>query len=83
MAAAESVKTFGIYLPDYMGHMPENFIIYCRKNVRSRRLQQIHILGTGLVTGFIALFDTAREYTLQFTITHTGVHSHVFTAVAL
>jgi hypothetical protein len=25
----------------------------------------------GLMTGFIGLFDTARDYTLQFTVTHT------------
>jgi hypothetical protein len=36
------------------------------------------------MTRFIAHFDTARDYTLQFTITHThtSVHSHVFTADA-
>jgi hypothetical protein len=30
--------------------------------------------------GFIGLFDTARGYTLQFTImhTHASIHSHVF-----
>jgi hypothetical protein len=39
------------------------------------------------MTGFIGLFDTARNYTLQFAVkhththTHTNVHSHVFTAV--
>jgi hypothetical protein len=32
--------------------------------------------------GFIGLFDTVRDYTWQFTITHThaSVHSHVFTS---
>jgi hypothetical protein len=34
------------------------------------------------MTGFIAHFDTARDYTLQLTITHTSVHSYVSTAVA-
>jgi hypothetical protein len=36
----------------------------------------------GFMKGFIGLFDTARDYTLQFTITHTqtSVHSHVFTS---
>jgi hypothetical protein len=34
------------------------------------------------MTGFIGLFDTARDYTLQFTIKHTSVRSHVFTAFA-
>jgi hypothetical protein len=31
--------------------------------------------------GFIELFDTTRDYTLQFTITHTHacVHNHVYT----
>jgi hypothetical protein len=34
--------------------------------------------------GFIGLFDAARGYTLQYTVTHThtSAHSHVFTAVA-
>jgi hypothetical protein len=33
------------------------------------------------MTGFIGLFDTARDYTLQYTVnTHTSVHSHVFTS---
>jgi hypothetical protein len=40
------------------------------------------LTGLGLMTGLIGLFDTRRDYTLQFTITHTSVHSHVFTAVA-
>jgi hypothetical protein len=33
---------------------------------------------------FITHFDTSRDYTLQFTITHTytNVHNHVFTVVA-
>jgi hypothetical protein len=41
-------------------------------------------MGFGLMTEFIVLFDTSRDYTLHFTITHThtSVHSHVFTAVA-
>jgi hypothetical protein len=30
--------------------------------------------------GFIGLFDTAHEYTLQVTVTHTSDHSHVFTS---
>jgi hypothetical protein len=34
------------------------------------------------MTGFIGLLDTASDCTLQFTITHTYVHSHVPTAVA-
>jgi hypothetical protein len=34
------------------------------------------------MTEFIAHFDTARDYTLQFTVTHTLVSSHVITAVA-
>jgi hypothetical protein len=34
------------------------------------------------MTGFIGLFDTAHDYTLEFTITHTSVHIHVFTVVA-
>jgi hypothetical protein len=36
------------------------------------------------MTGFIEVFDTARDYTLQFgvahTHTHTSVHSHVITS---
>jgi hypothetical protein len=34
------------------------------------------------MTWFIAHFDTARDYTLQFTITQTSVHSHTLTAIA-
>jgi hypothetical protein len=30
-------------------------------------------MGVGLVTQFIAHFDTAFDYTLQFTVTHTLV----------
>jgi hypothetical protein len=39
-------------------------------------------MGFELMIGFTGLFDTARDYTLQFTIiyTHTSVHSHVFTS---
>jgi hypothetical protein len=32
--------------------------------------------------GFVGLFDTARDYILQYSYTHTNVLSHVFTAVA-
>jgi hypothetical protein len=32
--------------------------------------------------GFIGLFDTARDYTLQFTITHTHTHTHTHTLVS-
>jgi hypothetical protein len=31
------------------------------------------LMGFGLMIGFIGLFDAARGYTLQFTITHTLV----------
>jgi hypothetical protein len=36
------------------------------------------------MTRFIAHFDSARDYTLQFTVTHshTSVYSQFFTAVA-
>jgi hypothetical protein len=41
------------------------------------------------MTEFIGLYDTARDRTLQFTVTHTHthththiIHSHVLTAVA-
>jgi hypothetical protein len=40
-------------------------------------------MGFGWMAGFIGIFDTAGDYTTQFTVTHTSVHSHVFTAVAL
>jgi hypothetical protein len=33
------------------------------------------------MTRFIAHFDTARDYTLQFTITHTSAYNHVFSIV--
>jgi hypothetical protein len=43
-------------------------------------------MGFGLLIRFIELFDTVRDYILQFTVTnthtHTRFHSHVFTAVA-
>jgi hypothetical protein len=32
--------------------------------------------GFALIAGFIGLSDTARNYTLQFTITHTHTHTH-------
>jgi hypothetical protein len=35
------------------------------------------------LVGFIGLFDTARDYTSQLTVTHTNVHSHVFTSRCL
>jgi hypothetical protein len=34
------------------------------------------------MTRFIAQFEIARDYNLQFTITHALVPSHAFTAVA-
>jgi hypothetical protein len=39
--------------------------------------------GFGLMIGFIGLFDTARDYNLQFTVMHihTIVHSRVFTSL--
>jgi hypothetical protein len=30
-------------------------------------------MGFGLMTSFFGLFDTARDYTLPFTVTHTLV----------
>jgi hypothetical protein len=36
--------------------------------------------GFGLMIGFIGLIDTVRDCTLQFTVIHTSVHSHVFTS---
>jgi hypothetical protein len=51
--------------------------------------------GQLLVIGFMGLFDIARDYTLQYTVTRTHAHvhthththtqsvpSHIFTAVA-
>jgi hypothetical protein len=35
------------------------------------------------MTRFIRLFDTARVYTLQFAVTRTSVHTHVFTSRCL
>jgi hypothetical protein len=35
--------------------------------------------GFGWMTGFIGLFDTAHDYTLQFTVTHTHTHTHART----
>jgi hypothetical protein len=36
--------------------------------------------GSGFI-GFTGLFDTARDYNLQFAL-HSSVHGHIFTAVA-
>jgi hypothetical protein len=33
------------------------------------------------MAGFIGLFDTARGYTLQDTVTHTHTHTHTHTSV--
>jgi hypothetical protein len=43
-----------------------------------------YLTGFGKLIGFTGHFDTARDYTLQHTVTHTHiiVHSHVFIAVA-
>jgi hypothetical protein len=38
-------------------------------------------MGFGLIARFLELIDTARDYNLQFTITHTTLHNY-FTAVA-
>jgi hypothetical protein len=35
-------------------------------------------MGFGLMIGFMGLFDTARDCTLQFTITHTLVSTVMF-----
>jgi hypothetical protein len=45
-------------------------------------LSHVRVTGFGLMIGFTGLFDMARDYTLQSTVTHTSVHIHVFTAVA-
>jgi hypothetical protein len=37
---------------------------------------ELLLTGFGLMTGFIGLFGTARDYTLRFTITHTHTHTH-------
>jgi hypothetical protein len=34
------------------------------------------------MTEFIGLFDTARDCTLQFTVTHTHTHTHTHTIAA-
>jgi hypothetical protein len=46
------------------------------------RVWSVTIEGFGFMTQFIVYLDTARGYILQFTIMHTPVSSHVFTAVA-
>jgi hypothetical protein len=50
---------------------------FCISLILSRALSVIGDMFR-LIVGFIRLFDTARDYTLQFTITyaltHTGVH---------
>jgi hypothetical protein len=40
-------------------------------------------IGFGFVIGIIGLSDTARDYTLYFTVTYTLVYSHVFTSRCL
>jgi hypothetical protein len=45
-------------------HIPFQPFIYCHV------MEWLHT-GLGLMTGFIAHFDSARDYTLQFSITHT------------
>jgi hypothetical protein len=44
----------------------------------------VTIDGFGLMTRFNAHFDTARDYTLQFTVTHARTHTHtlVFTVTS-
>jgi hypothetical protein len=39
----------------------------------------VWLTGFGLMTGFIGLFDTARDYTLQFLHTHTRARTHART----
>jgi hypothetical protein len=34
-------------------------------------MEHDHYTSFGLMTAFIGLFDTAHDYTLQFTIAHT------------
>jgi hypothetical protein len=34
-------------------------------------LSRDRVTGSGLMTGFIGLFDTVHDYTLQFTVTQT------------
>jgi hypothetical protein len=48
-----------------------------------KMLSSDRLIIDGFWTGnrAIAHFDTARDYTLQFTVTHTSIHSHVFTTV--
>jgi hypothetical protein len=41
-------------------------------------------MGFGLMTGLTGLFNIARDYNLQFTVTHTRAHTlvstHIFTS---
>jgi hypothetical protein len=66
-------KTFIYYIHGFISHLFRNKIL--------SRCVSDHRRGSGLMIGFIGLSDTERNYTVQFTITHTlSVHSHVFTS---
>jgi hypothetical protein len=43
---------------------------------------RVTIEGFGLIIGYIRLFDTARVYTLQFTVLHTHTHTQVSTVTS-
>jgi hypothetical protein len=51
----------------------ERFQLIIHITVTTQRILSSDLLymGVGLVIGFIRLFDTARDYNLQFTVTHT------------
>jgi hypothetical protein len=36
----------------------------------------------GLMIGVIGLFDTARDYILQYTVTHAHTHTHTHTLLS-
>jgi hypothetical protein len=56
---------------------------YLSRNTVTFLMESDYRRVSGMITGFIGHFDTARDYTVQFTITHTNtsVHNYLFTAV--
>jgi hypothetical protein len=68
MNKSEQYRNFCIYLAN----------LHCEKE-RCVVTILVTIEGVGLVIGFILLCDTARDYTLQFTVTHTSVQNHFST----
>jgi hypothetical protein len=57
------------------GVVSQEIEFFTTSAVRTSDPTYCHVTGTGFMTGFIAHFDTA------YTIRHSSIHSHIFTAV--